>query len=72
MDDVSLRAIIVSAVRLAFRDSGGDFDHPTVASLANAIAVLARKAESWGTPPDIVRHHREQLGALLLRLGHDK
>jgi hypothetical protein len=71
IDDTSLRANVVGAVRLAFKESGGDYDHPTVASLANAIAVLGRKAESWGTPQDIIQHHANQIGAMLQRMGHD-
>jgi hypothetical protein len=67
-DEDSLRATVIGAVRMAFRESGGDFDRPTVASLAGAIAVLGRKAESWGTPPDIVRHHGDQIRRLLERM----
>jgi len=69
LDETSLRASIVGAVRLAFDEIGGDYDHPTVASLRSAIAVLARKAESWGTPMDIIQHHARQIGRVLSRMG---
>jgi len=69
LDEASLRASLVGAVRLAFEETGGDYEHPTAASLRSAIAVLARKAESWGTPRDIIQHHADQIGGLLGRLG---
>jgi len=67
-DPDAIRATVIGAVRIAFRESGGDFDHPTVASIANAVAVLGCKAESWGTPVDIVRHHADQIRSLLQRM----
>lgn len=69
VDDATLRADVASAVRVAFRESDGDFDRPTPASLASAVSVLARKAGSWGTPPDIVARHGAQIMAMLERLG---
>ena len=59
---------MVRAVRLAFKESGGEFNHPTIASLDATIAVLSRKAEAWGTPADIIQHHRGQMAALLRRI----
>jgi hypothetical protein len=70
MDDASLHASIVSAVRLAFRECDGDYDQPTLASLAKVVAVLERKAEAWGTPTDIVQHHRGEVEIMLRRMGH--
>jgi hypothetical protein len=69
LDEASIRASVTGAVRLAFKEAGGDYEHPTAGSLAGAIDVLARKAESWGTPEDIVRHHREQIERMLRRLA---
>jgi len=46
-DDASLLKDVIGAVRLAFKETGGDYDHPTVASLAKVSAVLERKAEAW-------------------------
>jgi len=68
LDEASLRASIVGAVRLAFDETGGDYDHPTAATLRTAITVLARKAESWGTPMDIIQHHASQIGRVLSRM----
>ena len=71
MDDAAIRASIVGAVRLAFKESGGEYDRPTVASLTSAIAVLARKAEAWGTPIDIIQHHHDQILNLLQRMSSE-
>ncbi len=68
-NEAALRSNIAGAVRLAFQESGGDYDRPTVASLRSAIEVLARKAESWGTSPDIIRHHAEQIQTMLARIA---
>jgi hypothetical protein len=68
LDEASIRAGVTGAVRLAFKEAGGDYEHPTASSLAGAIDVLARKAEAWGTPEDVVRHHHEQIMRMLQRL----
>jgi hypothetical protein len=52
-------------VRLAFREANGDFDHPTKGSLLAAVRILAHKSQQWGTPPDIVDHHKTQIARLL-------
>lgn len=69
IDDATLRADIVGAVRLAFKETGGDYDRPELATIAAAVAVLGRKADAWGTPPDIVAHHRAGIETMLARLG---
>lgn len=69
VDEASIRSNVVGAVRVAMKEAGGDFDHPTTDALAGAVDVLARKAEAWGTPEDIVRHHHEQIATMLRRLG---
>lgn len=53
-----MESIVVGAVRLAFRETSGDFDHPTKGSLLAAVRILAHKSQQWGTPPDIVDHHQ--------------
>ena len=69
LDEASLRSNVLSAVKLAFGESGGDFEHPSLESLQAAIAVLARKAEAWGTPPDIIRHHSQQVKRMFERMA---
>jgi len=67
-DDAGLRRSVKGAVRLAFAKTGGDFDSPTCESLQDAIGELAAKAAAWGTPDDIIAHHKEQIGLILSRL----
>jgi len=59
--DAELENIVVGAVRLAFRKATGDFDHPTKGSLLAAVRILAHKSQQWGTPRDIVDHHKAQI-----------
>jgi hypothetical protein len=68
-DEPSIRSAVVGAVRVAIKEVGGDFDRPTADILAKMVEVLARKAEAWGTPPDVIAHHRVQVGKLLVALG---
>lgn len=68
-DEPSIRAAVVGAVRVAIKEVGGDFDRPTADVLAKMVEVLARKAEAWGTPPDVIAHHRAQVNRLLAALG---
>ncbi|MEW5764520.1 MAG: hypothetical protein ACOYXN_09415 [Acidobacteriota bacterium] len=65
----ALLANVEGAVRLAFRESGGEYDRPTPESLGKVVEVLARKAGSWGTPDDVIRHHRDQIGRVLAALA---
>lgn len=67
-DEVSIRRSVKGAVRLAFATTGGDFDAPTCQSLMAAIGDLAAKAATWGTPPDVIDHHRSQIEIVLAEL----
>ncbi len=60
-----LLASVEGAVRLAFREAGGNYDHPTAQSLEKVVEVLARKSASWGTPEDVILHHKHQIGRIL-------
>lgn len=60
-----LHTSIESAIKLVMKETGGDFDHPTRESLAKAVEVLARKASSWGTPEDIIEHHKKLIQNVL-------
>jgi cation transport regulator ChaB len=68
-DEKAIRAAVTGAIRVAFKESGGDYEKPTPASLARMVEVLVRKAGSWGTPDEIVAHHRAQIGRMLTVLG---
>lgn len=60
-DDTEVRTSVLSAVRLTFREAGGDFNNPTRESLIRVVEVLGRKSMAWGTPGDIIEYHREQI-----------
>jgi hypothetical protein len=62
--DDELAKMIEGAVRLAFRSTKGDFDHPTKKTLMAAVQQLAAKAAAMGTPPDVIEDHRSELGRL--------
>jgi len=66
--DTELRENVLRMVKMAFKETGGDFDSPTKDSLMRAIDVLARKAASWGTPPEIINHHKGEIEKILKRL----
>jgi hypothetical protein len=68
-DEGSVRVTVTGAVRIAFKEIGGDFDRPTRRSLASTIEVLARKAIAWGTPEDVVAHHRAEVQRVLAALA---
>ncbi len=60
VNDETLRRSVEAAVRVAFENSGGDFDDPNAESVAKAVESLARSASSWGTPLAVIEHHRRQ------------
>ena len=59
--DDDLRKTVTALVRLGFRETGGDFDNPTKEGLQEVVIYLADKAGTWGTPEDIINHHKEQI-----------
>ena len=67
-NDAELQNTVIGAVRLAFREAAGDFDHPNKGGLMAAVEILARKSQQWGTPPDIVQHHKAQIERVLKAL----
>jgi hypothetical protein len=67
-NDAELHNTVIGAVRLAFRDAGGDFDQPTKDGLMAVVQILARKSQQWGTPQNIVEHHKNQIERVLQAL----
>ncbi len=63
-----LREKVLSIVRSAFRQTGGDFEHPTADSIRKAMEYMAAKAASWGTPAENIDHHLGQFQRALARL----
>jgi hypothetical protein len=62
---------VEGAVRFAFQAAHADFEHPTKGMLMAVVQVLAAKATLLGTPPDVIEHHRAQLGRLFKALPDD-
>lgn len=56
---------VKSAIRVTIEEVGGNFDAPSKDDLGKAVQALARKAASWGTPADIIEHHKGQIMKIL-------
>jgi hypothetical protein len=67
-DAKSVQESVSSAVRMAFREAGEDFDRPSRASLQKVVQVLAARSAGWGTPPDIIEYHRGHILKILDQL----
>lgn len=59
---------VTNAVKLLFRESNGSFENPSKQDLLNVVERLASKAASWGTPQDIIEHHKGQIEKVLRAL----
>jgi hypothetical protein len=66
--DPELMHNVEAAVRMAFREAGGDFNRPSAGTLAAAIEALGRKAGMMGTPADIIEHHKGEIAKVLRAL----
>ena len=64
----SLKKMMIGVVRLAFRAVNADFEQPTRKVLLEVVGQLATQAAAMGTPPDVIAHHREQLGKVFAAL----
>ncbi|OGW25074.1 MAG: hypothetical protein A2X59_00320 [Nitrospirae bacterium GWC2_42_7] len=60
-DDRHLRDSIITAIKLVFKEVGGDYETPTKEALVKSMEVLGRRASSWGTPQDIIEYHKGQM-----------
>jgi hypothetical protein len=67
-DQTDLRNMVIGAVRMAFKETGGDFDQPTKATLMKVVEVLARKSEQRQTPKEIIAHHKGEIERVLRAL----
>ncbi len=68
-NDEELHRSVEAAVKLTFREVGGDYERPTKPQLLQAVQALARKAASWGTPADIIEYHKSQIATILNSLA---
>jgi hypothetical protein len=70
--DADLKRNLEASVRVAFREAGGDFDHPDLPSLMGTVQALGNKAAVMGTPPDIIAHHQAEIMKVFGALGVKK
>ena len=66
--DDDIYSSVVDGVRGAFKESGEDFENPTKESLQKVLEILVGKSTSWGTPQDIIEHHKAQIKKILEKL----
>jgi hypothetical protein len=69
VSDASIMDSVRAGVQMAFSEAGGNFDAPDMQSLNLVVEVLARKAKSWGTPQDVIDHHKIQMGKIFQKLA---
>lgn len=67
--DADLHVIVEGAVRLAFREANEDYENPSATGLMKAVEVLARKSRSWGTPLEVIEHHKREIARVLQHLA---
>ncbi len=63
-DDEILESV-TNAVKLVFKEVNGSFENPSKQDLLNVVERLASKSASWGTPQDIIEHHKTQIEKVL-------
>ncbi len=66
--DEDIYASVVAGVRKAFSEVNGDFEKPEKEKLAKVLEALVKKAISWGTPEEIIEHHKSELKKVLDKL----
>ncbi len=63
--DEDIRKSVVQTIKSAFKEAGGDYDNPTQKSLTAVVQILAGKSSAWGTPDEIIEHHKGQIQMVL-------
>ena len=66
--DDDIRENAAAVLYALFHDIGGNFDYPSKKSMVRVIGRLSQAEENWGTPRDLVEHHRGQLLRLISTL----
>jgi hypothetical protein len=61
----TLRASVEKVIRAGFKEVNGNYDNPTKADLEKILVVLSRKAAAWGTPPEIIDHHKKEMSKVI-------
>jgi hypothetical protein len=67
-DQQSIEKSMATSIRMVFKEVGYDYDSPTLEGLEKVVDRLARSAQSWGTPEEVVLHHKTQIEKVLRRL----
>lgn len=66
--DAEIRASAEGSLRMAFSKISADYDAPTRETLHRAVESLVETSRAFGTPADIIEHHRRIIEAVLARL----
>lgn len=67
-DDDSILKSVTAIVKTTFTEVKSNFDNPTKEDLMQVIGSLAKKSQGWGTPADIIEHHKKQIEKVLSAL----
>jgi hypothetical protein len=67
--DASIMESVRTTVQMAFDETGGSFNKPDLGSLNKVVELLAKKAKAWGTPNDVIEHHKIQMGKIFQKLA---
>lgn len=67
-DEETLRSNVEGVIRMGFKEVGADFDNPNKETLSTVLDVLARKASAWGTPKEIIEHHKQMMIEIIGKL----
>ena len=68
-DDASFHRDVENIVKMTFKELGYPYDSPTQEQLGTVVMQLAEKAAAWGTPKDIIDHHRVLIGRIFSKLA---
>ena len=68
IDDEQIYQSVISIVKFAFTDTKSSFKNPTKATLIRVIQRLAEISKSWGTPEELIQHHKSQIQKVISNL----
>lgn len=68
VSDEELKKSVTAAVRMTFKECGGDFENPDRKCLEKVVEDLAGKAASWKTPEDVIERHRKIIMGILEKI----
>ena len=67
-NEKEIKEYIKARIKMAFDEVGGDFEYPTRESLSNVVVVVVKMSTLFGTPKNIVEHHKGQMQRLIKAL----